>query len=251
MQVESCLDVEFEAVVHLVREHKVESQTFEQFADAERVFNHVKTYFLVVGVDSDLRKHCCKHVFQTVHAENDVEQFVKFKTFADIMSVVVLHESVVIHVERVSVLGRERFERLCVVNVHVSGACIVVYNEAEVERNDVRVVEFPIISSEIAVRRFDVLAVHKAVFLAREGRVGDFDEFVDTLFRFCIDGVESVTALARCEIDVVDAHAEREEITVDIDVDCDRRIELQIDADGDVEVEFFDDGCNVGAAFAL
>ncbi len=254
LKVESCLDVEFEAVVHLVGKHEVESETFEQIADAELVVLHVKADFFVVGIDADLRKHRCENALQTVHIEDKVEQFVECETFADVSAVGILHEPLLVAAVRISIERRNCFERSLVGDESVRCACVVVNDQTEVDFDDVRIGHLGVVTSVIAVFRFDKRVADFVVSLAFVSLlfvVCEKNELVvasDTLLRFFANCRVCVALCAGCNVDVADAYAECDEIAVKIDVDCDRRVELQINSDGNVEVEFLDNRRDVGAA---
>ena len=223
LQVESCFDVEFEAVVHLVGEHKVESQTLEQIADAELVLDDFRFEFFVVGVDADLRKHRIENALQAVHSENEIEQFVECETVTDITSVVVLHESAVV-VERISVLRREGFESLLVRDENVRRACIVVYDKTEVKSDNMRFLKSFIVTSVCAVVRFDVFSRGvKSVSVALVGALFGFckfDELVDTLASLVLyRAVCAVFVFAGCDVDIADIHAECDEFAVNVDIE--------------------------------
>ena len=212
---------------------------------------HVESDFFIVGVDADLRKHRCENALQTVHIEYEIEQFVERKTFADVSAVGVLHESLLALAVRISVERRKRFEFSLVGDESVRCACIVVNNQTEVDFDDVRIGHLGVVTSVIAVFRFNELVAVFVVSLALVSClfvVCEKNELIvasDTFLRFFADCRICVALRTRCNVDVFNAHAECDEFAVNVNVYCDRRVELQVNADGNVEVEFFDDVRNV------
>ena len=136
----------------------------------------------------------------------------------------------------------------------VSCACIEVNDQTEVNFDDVRIGQLGVVTSVIAVFRFDELVADFVVSLALVSclfLVCEKDELIvasDTLLRFFADCRICATRRSGCNVDVFNAHAECDEFAVNVNVYCDRRVELQVNADGNVEVEFFDDVRNIRTA---
>ena len=105
VKVEFCTDVELEAVVDHVGQHKAEPETSEQITDAERIVDLAKADVAAFRADANLREHGGKDALQLIHIEQHFEQLVEREAVTDVVSVCVLHETIVVCVLGVSVLG--------------------------------------------------------------------------------------------------------------------------------------------------
>ena len=217
-EIETRVDIEFESVVHFVGERKRQSQSLEQIAHAERVFYGCETEFLVCRGYEDLRKHHLGNAFKSLHSEDYVEKFVKREAFAYITSVVVLYESVVVRIERVSFGRIDSVQCSFIVHVGVRCTAVVVDDEAQIHRNDVCVGEL-----------FKSTAVYDCVDLG--------------VYRLA-----SLRVVARCQCNVFDADTDVDEVAVDVEVESEAGIELEINRNGQVEIKLFEDLCDVDVA---